>query len=184
MLMLLGMQETSLTREQVDQLAHEIAEDSAVIASATYELLVKIRRFDEAKGWAKQGANDCAHWLSWRIGIGRTAAKQKVHVAHRLREFPLIADAFRKGELSVALVRAVTREGMSPEKDDHQARGATGAQLERISAAYRTAAGNLTEEERRHVRKSFHRDAHRPPSALARAATWSTSWRAAARPAD
>lgn len=152
-----------LSRDQIDALAHDIMTDAAIIAHATYELLVKIRRFDQAKGWARQGAKSCAHWLTWRIGVGVVAARQKVRVAHRLLDFPLIAEAFRKGELSYTKVRAVVRDGMSPEKDEvllHQARGATGSQLERISAAYRRYAPEtkLTDEDRRYVRKQFHRD--------------------------
>ena len=154
---------TQLTPEQIDELAHDIARHAALVSAATYELLVKIRIFDEAKGWAKQGARDCAAWLSWRTGVGRDTAKQQLEVARRLVEFPRVADAFRKGELSYTKARAVVRAGMPSEKDEvllHQARGASGAELERICAAYRRCApgAQLTDDEHRHVRKTFHRD--------------------------
>lgn len=152
-----------LTREQIDALAHDIVRHAALISAATYELLLKIRTFDEAKGWAKQGAKDCAAWLTWRTGVGRETARQQLDVAHRLREFPKVADAFRKGELSYTKVRAAVRADMPPDKDEvllHMARGASGAQLERICAAYRRNAPGirLTDEEHRYVRKTFHRD--------------------------
>ena len=98
-----------LSTAEIDALADDIAMRAATIASATFALLEKIREFDLAKGWARQGARDCASWLSWRTGIGRNAAKQHVQVANRLPEFPLVAEAFRKWEISYTKVRAVTR---------------------------------------------------------------------------
>jgi hypothetical protein len=157
------MEDIQMSQEQLDTLADEIAVDAATIDSATYELLVKIRQFDQARGWAKQGAKSCGHWLSWRIGVGLVAANQKVFVAHRLLEFPRIAEAFRRGELSYTKVRACVREHMPPDKDEvllHLARGATGAQLEKICAAYRRIApgSRATDAERRYVRKRTHQD--------------------------
>ena len=73
-----------LTREQVDQLADSIAVLAARIDAATHQLLTYIRRFDEHKGWARQGAKSCAHWLSWRIGVELPAAREKVRAARAL----------------------------------------------------------------------------------------------------
>jgi hypothetical protein len=38
-----------------------------------------------------------AHWLSWRLGRGLVAAREKVRVARRLRDLPL-ATAFARLE--------------------------------------------------------------------------------------
>ena len=64
----------SLSRAAIDVLADDIAETAAHIDAATHRLLVLIREFDRARGWAQQGALSCAHWLSWRIGLALGAA--------------------------------------------------------------------------------------------------------------
>jgi hypothetical protein len=128
-----------LEREAIDELADRIALAAAHIDSATHELLVDIHRFDCNAGWAAQGAKSCAHWLSWRIGVGLVAAREQVRVARALAALPLIAAAMQRGELSYAKVRAITRVATS---DNEQllldmARGATGAQLERLCGKFR-----------------------------------------------
>ncbi len=50
-------------RAELDHLGEAIAELSARLSAATYELLVLIRRFDEREGW-HGGFQSCAHWLS------------------------------------------------------------------------------------------------------------------------
>ncbi|MPY89688.1 MAG: hypothetical protein GEU99_17420 [Luteitalea sp.] len=54
--------------EQLERLGDAIAELSARIQAATYELLVLIRQFDARAGW-HTGFTSCAHWLSWRTGL-------------------------------------------------------------------------------------------------------------------
>jgi Domain of unknown function (DUF222) len=93
-----------------------------------------IREFDRAGGWQHQGALSCAHWLSWRIGLGLGPAREKVRVAHRLAELPLLDEAFRRGELSYSKVRAMTRVASASNEAEllDLARCSTAAQLERI----------------------------------------------------
>ena len=43
--------------------------------AATYELLVMIRKFDEDEGW-NCGFLNCARWLTWRIGLAPSAARE------------------------------------------------------------------------------------------------------------
>jgi hypothetical protein len=100
---------TTMTREQVDELADAIAVSAARIDAATHTLLTHVRAFDQARGWARQGARSCAHWLSWRIGCGLGAAGEKVRVANALGDLPLIDAALREGKLSYCKVRAMTR---------------------------------------------------------------------------
>ena len=69
-------------RDERNRLAHEIAELSARIDAAIYELLVRIRRFDELEGWA--GATSYAQWLSWRANLAPGTAREYVRVAHAL----------------------------------------------------------------------------------------------------
>jgi hypothetical protein len=148
--------EALLARAQIDDLADQIALCAARIDAALHQLLTHIRRFDELKGWAKQGTKSCAHWLSWRVGLGLVAAREKVRVAHALRGLPQIDAALSRGELSYAKVRAITRVA-TPKNEDlllAQARGTTGAELERVCAGYRRLAPReVVATERRFVRR-------------------------------
>jgi Domain of unknown function (DUF222) len=133
--------EVSLSPAAIDALADDIAEMAAHIDAAVHRLLVLIREFDRAGGWHQQGALSCAHWLSWRIGLGPGPAREKVRVAHALAELPLIDEALRRGELSYSKVRAMTRVATSSNEAAlvDQARNTTAAQLERICRLYRQA---------------------------------------------
>jgi hypothetical protein len=124
----------SLSPTEIDALGDDIAVTAAHIDAATHRLLTLIRDFDRAGGWYRQGALSCAHWLSWRIGLGLGPAREKVRVAHRLAELPLLDEAFRRGELSYSKLRAMTRVA-SPDNEAallDLARNSTAAQLERI----------------------------------------------------
>jgi hypothetical protein len=81
------------------QLENQITELSAHIHAATWRLLELIREFDDAHGWAGPGLNSCAHWLNWKCGFNLATAREKVRVAHALKDLPLISDKFRRGEL-------------------------------------------------------------------------------------
>jgi len=50
----------------------------AQINVATHRLLTCIRSFDEAGGWHEQGAQSCAHWLTWRVGLNSGAARDGI----------------------------------------------------------------------------------------------------------
>ena len=124
----------SLSREAIDALADDIAQTAAHLDAATHRLLVLIREFDRARGWDQQGALSCAHWLSWRIGLGLGPAREKVRVAHALAELRFISP-----EISFSKVRAMTRVATPANEAAllDQARNATAAQLERICRLYR-----------------------------------------------
>lgn len=92
----------------LDRLGNEIAELSAHIQAATYQLLVLIREFDNRGGWGT-GFRSCAHWLNWRTGLDLGAAREKVRVAHALADLPVLSRAAQRGELSYSKVRALTR---------------------------------------------------------------------------
>jgi hypothetical protein len=126
---------------EIDALADDIAEIAAHIDAATHRLLTLIREFDRAGGWHQQGALSCAHWLSWRIGLGLGPAREKVRVAHKLAELPLLDQAFQRGELSYSKLRAMTRVATSANQAEllELARHSTAAQLERMCRYYRQA---------------------------------------------
>src|SRR6185369_13583992 len=129
-----------------EALGDEIATLAARLSAATHHLLTRIRQFDEAEGWHRQGAQSCAHWLTWRIGLDVATAREKVRVARALGGLPRIDDAFGNGRLSYAQVRAITRVA-TPENEENLlmiALAATGAQLERICRRFRTAKAEVT----------------------------------------
>ena len=89
-------------------LGEHIAALAARLHAATYELLVLLAQFDERNGW-NGGFLSCAHWLHWRTGIDLGAAREKVRVARALPALPVVSAQMRRGALSYAKVRALTR---------------------------------------------------------------------------
>jgi hypothetical protein len=93
----------------IEELDQNILTLCTRINTATCELLVLIREFDERAGWTQWGLDNCAEWLAWRCDLSVTTAREKVRVAHALKHLPQISQAFSTGELSYAKVRAMTR---------------------------------------------------------------------------
>ena len=121
-----------------ERMGEEIATLAARIDAATYELLVLIRRFDEEEGW-NCGFLNCARWLTWRIGLAPSAAREKVRVARALGDLPLTSEAMKRGELSYSKVRALTRVAQ-PETEKELVelgRAGTAAHIERVVRAWR-----------------------------------------------
>lgn len=122
----------------LELLEREICALAAHLAAATCRWLLLIAEFDTREGWAEWGVTSCAHWLSWRCGIGINAAREHTRVARMLGGLPLVRDAFASGELSYSKVRALTR--VASEKTEGElvelARHATGAQLEKLVRQY------------------------------------------------
>ena len=90
-------------------LGDEIAALAAQLEAGEYRLITKIGEFDAQGGYAREGALSCAHWLSYRVGLGLGPAREKVRVARVLPKFPLIAKAFEAAQVSYSKVRAITR---------------------------------------------------------------------------
>ena len=121
-----------------ERMGEEIATLAARIDAATYELLVLIRRFDEEEGW-NCGFLNCARWLTWRIGLAPSAAREKVRVARALGDLPVMSEAMKRGELSYSKVRALTRVAR-PETEKELVelgRAGTAAHIERVVRAWR-----------------------------------------------
>jgi hypothetical protein len=129
-------------------LGDEIAEIAGRINVATHRLLTCVRQFDEAAGWFHQGAQSCAHWLTWRIGMDPGTAREKVRVARALGSLPAIDEAFAAGRVSYAKVRAMTRvaTGANEARVLEVALEATGAQLERICRGLKRATAPEAEQ--------------------------------------
>src|SRR6267143_1455021 len=88
---------------ELERLGDEIAVLSAHLDAATAHLLDLIREFDARAGW-NTGFRSCAEWLSWRVGLDRGAARERVRVARALAALPRLAQALARGELSYAKV--------------------------------------------------------------------------------
>ena len=83
----------------------------------------------------------CAHWLSWRLGMGAKSASERVRVARALRGLPQTFAAFAAGRLSFTQVRAITRVATTEDEQSYLdvARHAAGSQLERLVRGIRRA---------------------------------------------
>jgi len=148
----------SVTRN-LQTLADEITELAAHIHAATYRLLVLIREFDEREGWEGPGLKSCAHWLNWQCGLNLGAAREKVRVAHALKDLPQISEAFRTGRVSFSKVRAMTRVA-TPDNEDYLlmiANHGTAAHVERLVRGYRKIKRieALEQENQRHEQRKL-----------------------------
>ncbi len=146
-------------RSELETLGERIAELSAQIQAATYQLLVMIRDFDERDGWSC-GFRSCAHWLNWRTGLDLGAAREKVRVARALAELPAISAAMHRGELSFSKVRALTRVATPATEAELLlfAKAGTAAHVETLVRSWRRVdrLAEAQEEQRRFAGRYLH----------------------------
>jgi len=149
------------THERVtalDRLGDEIAELSAHLDAATARLLALIREFDARGGW-NTGFRSCAAWLTWRVGLDRGAARERVRVARALGTLPRLAEALARGELSYSKVRALTRVA-TPETETRLlavGRAGTAEHVERIVRGWRRVDQRAeARESRRHASRGLY----------------------------
>src|SRR5690606_2424144 len=156
--------EPSLTPEQLDALADEIATFATRIDVAEHALLTRLRLFDVHEAWGDHGARSCAEWLSWRTNLSIKAAREKVRVARALASLPKVDALFGRGELSYSKVRAITRAATA-ESEQHWidvALHASASQIERLARAYQRVRNDdfshhpmdIPRDRRRFVRRS------------------------------
>ena len=148
--------EASFAREEqaLEDLEAELTEVWGHINAATAHFLALLAEFDRKRGWAHQGLASCAHWLSWRCGVGGVAAREKVRVARALEALPKIAAAFGEGRLSYSKVRAITRVA-TPETEAsllHLGLAGTAAHIERTVRVFR----RLQREQERNEAEAIH----------------------------
>ena len=142
---------------RLEQLSDRIAELSARIWAATWELLTLIREFDAQDGWS--GCLSCAQWLTWRTGLAPGAAREHVRVARALGDLPKLSDAMRRGRISYSKMRAVTRVA-TPENEQtllDVALGGTAEHVEQIVRGWRRVdrAAEQAEDRQRAQRHSL-----------------------------
>src|SRR5881398_680858 len=144
---------------ELERLGDEIAELSAHLDAATARLLELIREFDARAGW-NTGFRSCAEWLSWRVGLDRGAARERVRVARALATLPRLAQALARGELSYAKVRALTRVA-TPETEERLlavGRAGTADHVERIVRGWRRMdrKAEAREADHQHAGRALH----------------------------
>lgn len=125
------------------RLEAEICELAGHLAAGECRWLLLLGEFDRREGWAGWGLHSCAHWLSYRCGMGLQAAREKLRVGRRLEELPLVRAAFGAGELSYSKVRDLCRVARAETEPAllEMARYATTAQLEEIVRTFRAVTG-------------------------------------------
>ncbi len=147
-----------------EKLADQITELAANIHAATFRLLELIREFDACKGWADDGIASCAHWLNWKCGMALGAARERVRVAHALKDLPKISQTFRKGKLSYSKVRAMTRVATRSNENYLLmiAHFGTASHVERLVRNYRSVKRNealaTARDQHTHRELSWHVD--------------------------
>jgi Domain of unknown function (DUF222) len=103
--------------------------------------LETLGRFDAEERWAAEGQLSCVEWLTWRAGMGRATAFDKVRIARQLRCRPVLAEALASGRVSYCAIRAITRaEDTTMEVDEALvavAEASTVADVEAVVRAYR-----------------------------------------------
>ncbi len=122
-----------------DELGDRLAAAAAHLDAAECRFLRMLAVFDRRGAWTGEGVRSCAHWLSWRCGIGLNAAREKVRVARALEGLPKLSQAYGAGEVSYSKVRAVTRVAC-PETEDYLlylAKTGTAAHVERVVSEQR-----------------------------------------------
>src|SRR3989442_1656568 len=144
---------------EVERLGDEIAVLCAYLDAATARLLDLIREFDARGGW-NTGFLSCAAWLSWRVGLDRGSARERVRVARALGTLPRLAQALARGELSYSKVRALTRVATAETEERLLAvgRAGTAEHVERIVRGWRRVDRKAEAEEmtRRHRSRALY----------------------------
>ncbi|WP_322762864.1 HNH endonuclease [Frankia sp. Cr2] len=120
------------------QLESEICTWAGRISAAMCAWLLTLAAFDRREGWSGVGIRSCAHWLSWKCGVGLRTGYEHLRVGHALEQLPALRESFAAGQLSYAKVRAISRVADIDTEAEwvRQATHATAGQLERLVAAY------------------------------------------------
>ena len=133
------------------QLVDELATLSAQMTAATCRLVLMCAEMDRRGIWGQEFAKSAPHWLSWRLGLAPTTAREYVRVGHALPGLPDVLAAFARAELSYSKVRAITRVAIVDDGVDWVMLASTmsAGQLERF---IRTMGGVEAVDEQRALR--------------------------------
>jgi hypothetical protein len=126
----------------------QLAGGMAAVQRVVLEL---VRHCEERQVWKDDGMPSMADWLSARLGLRYTNAREWVRVANALDELPECAQAFAEGRISWDQVRPLT-EFATPENDHLYATETPGVSAACVEAEARRA---------RRISRSQAEDQHR-----------------------
>jgi hypothetical protein len=126
-----------------EHLEAELVSHAEWEASGMARMLAVLGEFDRREVWASWECRSAQQWLSWKCGLGYTAATERLRVARVLPSLPAVGAALAAGRLSWSKVREVTR--VATPADEVQwaalAEAATASQVAvLVSAARRVTA--------------------------------------------
>lgn len=144
----------------IDELETEILDLSRQMDTTMYRYLVRVREFDERRGWLAYGFTDCSHWLSFRCGVTLQTGADHVRVARALKELKCVSEALADGTLSYSKVRALVRLA-TPETEAELVAFATDVSTSAVEARLRElrngTAGSLADARRVQEARSLKR---------------------------
>ena len=99
------------------ELGASLGEERRAIDRLEADFSRRLARFDATRGFEASGALDAIAWLKQHARLSGGAAAERVKVAGKLAELPVMAKAFADGELSFGQAAVVARaaEGVGPE---------------------------------------------------------------------
>src|SRR5437762_6295006 len=100
---------TDLDRLPTERVVAELCELAAHIDAAMCRWLTLLGEYDQRAGYESWECASAAQWVAWRCGVAPATAWERLRVARRLRELPVIVEAFGRGALSYSKGRALTR---------------------------------------------------------------------------
>lgn len=140
----------------------ERLEDEALVRAAQAHaadaaLAASLAALERSGSWQGGGIRSFGHWADIHLGIPAATAARLVQIGRRLEALPVVASAFRSGELSIEKVAAVSAVATAASDASFAeiARHGSLAQVRRICNAYRSAIEEDAEvAERRRCRRS------------------------------
>jgi hypothetical protein len=95
--------------KETDELEARVLQAARLLHRAKFDLVVALAAYDRSGRWAFSGASTCAGWAADVLGVAVATAREWLRVGHALERLPVVAAAFRSGQLSYAKVRTLTR---------------------------------------------------------------------------
>jgi len=141
-----------LSGQRVQELEDELVRLAVHLNCTTYKMLQVIRELDEHEVAQCLGFCSTAHYLNWRIGLDKGAAREKVRVARALAKLPLTSRSLACGSISYAKTRALTRIA-TPETEEallNIALQGTATHVEEVVRKFRRAKNGDLELNERH----------------------------------
>ncbi len=114
----------------------QIGEVSAHAHAAMAQVAKASAQLDAIGGWSGGGIRSFPHWLTIKTGFDMHTGAELLRVGQAMGLLPKLAEAFEAGQLSFDKARQITTVA-TPATEEFLleiARGASGAQLARISA--------------------------------------------------